>query len=55
MVKFVNDRMLFIVLRGQCDIFLNVHVPTEDKSDETEDSFMRNYSMSLTHNLSTIC
>lgn len=27
MVNFVNDRMLFIVLGGQCDvIFLNVHV-----------------------------
>jgi hypothetical protein len=54
MVKFLNDRMSFMLLRGPYDvIFLDVHVSTVDKSDETEDRFMRNYSMSLTHYLST--
>jgi hypothetical protein len=39
-VKSVNDRILFIILRGQyVVIFLNMHVPTEGKSDEIEDGF----------------
>jgi hypothetical protein len=32
--------MSYITLRGRCcDITLNVHVPTEDKHDDTKDSF----------------
>ena len=40
-VEFVNDRMLHIVLRGRwCNIIvLNVHAPSEKKSDESKDSF----------------
>jgi hypothetical protein len=43
-VEFVGDRLSYIVLRGRwCDIIvLNVHAPTEDKCDDTKDSFMRN-------------
>jgi hypothetical protein len=34
-VEFVNDRMSYIILRGRlCHIIvLNVHAPTEDKTD----------------------
>jgi exonuclease III len=40
-VEFVSDRMSHIILRGRwCDIiFFNVHAPTEDKCDDTKDSF----------------
>jgi exonuclease III len=40
-VEFVSDRMSYIVLRGhRCNIIaLNVHAPTEEKGDETKDSF----------------
>jgi hypothetical protein len=40
-VKFVSDRMLYIILRGRwCDIIvLNVHAPTEDKIDDMKDRF----------------
>jgi hypothetical protein len=39
---FVSDRMSYIILRGNwCDIVLNAHVPTEDKSDDTKDSFYK--------------
>jgi hypothetical protein len=39
-VEFISDRMSYITLRGRwCDIFLNVHASTEDKSDDTKDSF----------------
>jgi hypothetical protein len=39
-VEFVNDRMSYIVLRGRwCHaIILNVHAPTENKTDDVEDS-----------------
>jgi hypothetical protein len=38
-VEFISDRMLHITLRdGRCDIILNVHSPTEDKSDDTKDN-----------------
>jgi hypothetical protein len=39
-VEFVSDRMSYIILRGRwCHIFvLNVHAPTEDKTD-VKDSF----------------
>jgi hypothetical protein len=32
--------MSYIILRGHwCDTVLNVHAPTEDKCDDTKDSF----------------
>jgi hypothetical protein len=39
-VEFVSDRVSYIVLRGRrCHIIvLNVHAPTEDKTDEVKDS-----------------
>ena len=40
-VEFVSDRMSYIVLRGRwCNIIvLNVHAPSEEKSDSSKDSF----------------
>jgi exonuclease III len=40
-VEFVSDRMLYITLSGRwCDIIVhNLHAPTEDKCDDTKDSF----------------
>jgi hypothetical protein len=39
-VEFVSDRMSYITLRGRwCHIIvLNVHAPTEDKTDDVKDS-----------------
>jgi hypothetical protein len=39
--EFVSDRMSYIIRRTcRCDIIvLNVHVPTEDKSNDPKDSF----------------
>jgi hypothetical protein len=40
-VEFVSDRMSYIILIGRwCHIIvLNVHAPTEDKTDDVKDSF----------------
>jgi hypothetical protein len=39
-VEFISDRMSYIILRSRwCDIFLNVHAPTEDKIDDIKDGF----------------
>jgi exonuclease III len=40
-VELVSDRMSYIILRGHwCHIIvLNVHTPTEDKTDDVKDSF----------------
>ena len=40
-VEFVSDRVSYIVMRGcWCNIIvLNVHAPSEDKSDNSKDSF----------------
>jgi len=40
-VEFVSDRMPYIVVRGRlCSIIvLNVHAPSEVKSDDSKDSF----------------
>jgi hypothetical protein len=40
-VEFVSDRTSYIILRGRwCHIIvLNVHSPTEDKTDDVKDSF----------------
>ena len=39
-VEFVSDRVSYIVLRGHwCNIIvLNVHAPSEEKSDDSKDS-----------------
>jgi hypothetical protein len=41
MVEFVGDRMSYMILRGRLfhNIVLNIHAPTEDKTDEVKDSF----------------
>jgi hypothetical protein len=45
-VEFISDMMSYITLKGcWCDIVLNVNEPTEDKIDDTKDSFMRNWSV----------
>jgi hypothetical protein len=38
-VEFINDRMSYIILRGSRFhiIILNVHAPTEDKTDDVKD------------------
>ena len=43
-VEFVSDRVSYIVLRGRwCNIIVgNVHAPSEEKSDDSKGSFMRN-------------
>jgi hypothetical protein len=40
-VEFINDRISYIILRGRWFhiIVLNVHAPTEDKTDYVRDSF----------------
>jgi hypothetical protein len=40
-VEFISDRMSYMILRGRwCNIiFMNVHAPREDKSDDVKDSF----------------
>jgi hypothetical protein len=42
-VEFVSDRMSYIILRGRwCHIIvLNVHAPTENKTDDVKDSFYK--------------
>jgi hypothetical protein len=39
--EFVSDRMSYIILRRRWFhiIVLNVHAPTEDKTDDVKDSF----------------
>jgi len=43
-VEIVSDRLSYIVLRGRRRniIVVNVHAPSEEKSDEAKDRFMRN-------------
>ena len=42
-VEFVKDRLSYIVLRGHWhNMVVYVHAPSEEKSDESKDSFMRN-------------
>jgi hypothetical protein len=40
-VEFINDRMSYIILRGRWIhiTVLNVHSPTEDKTDDVKDGF----------------
>ena len=43
-IEFVSDRFSYIVLRGRWlhIIVVNVHAPSEEKSEELKDFFMRN-------------
>jgi len=39
-VKFVSNKMSYVVLRGRwCYIFLNVHAPSEEKTDDSKECF----------------
>ena len=40
-VEFVSDRVSYMVMRGRwCNIIvLNLHAPSEEKSDDSKDSF----------------
>ena len=40
-MEFVSDRLSYIVLKGRWlhIIVVNVHAPSEEKSDEVKDSF----------------
>ena len=50
-VEFVSDRLSYIVLRGRwCNIiFLNVHAPSEEKSDDSKDSFCEKFEQISDH------
>jgi len=50
-VEFVTDRVSYIVLRGCCCniIVLNVHVPSEDKSDDPKDSLCEELEQVFNH------
>jgi len=37
-VEFVSD-IMFIISDRWCDIILNMHVPTDDKSNDTKNNF----------------
>jgi hypothetical protein len=42
-VEFSSDRMSYIKLKGRCcDIVLNVHAPTQHKSDDAKVASTRN-------------
>ena len=45
-VEFVSNRLPYTVLRGRWFniIVVNVRAPSEEKSDESKDSFTRNWS-----------
>jgi len=55
-VEFVSDKVSYIVMRGRwCNIIvLNVLAPSEEKSDDSKDIFMRNWSRILIIFLSNI-
>jgi hypothetical protein len=50
-VEFVSDRMSYMVLRGRwCNIIvLNVHAPTEEKNDDSKDSFYEELKQVFDH------
>jgi hypothetical protein len=50
-VELVSDRMSYMVLRGRwCNIIvLNVHAPTEEKSDDSKDSFYEELQQVFDH------
>jgi len=50
-VEFVSDRLSYIVLRGhwQNIIVVNVHAQSEEKSDESKDSFYEELEQVFDH------
>jgi exonuclease III len=50
-VEFVSDRMSYMALRGRWFniIVLNVHAPTEEKSDDSKDSFYEELEQVIDH------
>ena len=50
-LEFVSDRVSYLVLRGPwCNIIvLNVHTPSEEKSDDTKDSFYEELEQVFDH------
>ena len=49
-VEFVSDRVPYIVLRARCCIIvLNVHAPSEEKSDVSKDSFYEELEQVFDH------
>ena len=50
-VEFVSDRLSYIVLRDRwCNIIVvNVHAPSEEKSDESKDSFYEELDQVFNH------
>ena len=50
-VEFVSDRVSYIVMRGRwCNIIVvNVRAPSEEKSDETKDSFYEELEQVFDH------
>jgi len=54
--EFVSDRVSYIVLRGRWFhvIVLNVHAPSEEKSDDSKDSLYEELEQVLIIFLSTI-
>ena len=50
-VEFVSDRVSYIAMRGRCcnTIVLNVHAPSEEKSDESKDIFYEELEQDFDH------
>jgi len=49
-VEFVSDRVSYIVLRScWCNIVLNVHAMSEEKSDDSRDSFYKELEQAFDH------
>jgi len=50
-VEFVSDRLSYIVLRGRWHniIVVHVHAPSEEKSDESKDSFYEELEQVFNH------
>ena len=49
-VEFVSDRMLYVVLRGPWYIIVFiVHAPSEEKSDDSKDSFYEELEQVFDH------
>ena len=50
-IEFFSDRLSYIVLRGRWlhIIVVNVHAPSEEKSDEAKDSFYEELEQVFDH------
>jgi hypothetical protein len=48
-VEFISDRLSYMTIRGSwCVIIvLNMHAPSEDKSDDTKDCFYEDQKLCL--------